>query len=118
MKPGSRLGKRVRALRLREGLSQAALAQRLGVSASYLNLIEHDRRPLSANLLIRLAQLTDLDLSAFAAGEDPQLLATVTEMLGDPVFEGVAPDEADVRDFVSASPEVARAMIRLHHAFT
>ena len=54
------LGKRIRALRLRETLTQTAMAERLGVSTSYLNLIEHDRRPVSANLLIKLAQFTDL----------------------------------------------------------
>jgi len=58
MKSIPHLGKRIRALRLHEGLSQTALAERLGVSTSYLNLIEHDRRPISANLLIRLAQFT------------------------------------------------------------
>ena len=41
-----RLGAKVRALRRREGLTQVKLAEALGISASYLNLIEHDKRPL------------------------------------------------------------------------
>ena len=52
-----RLGKRIRALRRREPITQAALAKKLGISASYLNLIEHDKRPMSAPLLIKLAQM-------------------------------------------------------------
>ena len=49
------LGAKVRALRRREHMTQVDLAERLGVSASYLNLIENNRRPLTAPLLIRLA---------------------------------------------------------------
>ena len=45
---GAFFGAKVRALRRRENLSQAELARRLGVSASYLNLIESNRRPLPA----------------------------------------------------------------------
>jgi predicted transcriptional regulator/transcriptional regulator with XRE-family HTH domain len=112
------LGKRVRGLRVRQGLTQAAMAQRLGVSPSYLNLVEHDRRPVSANLLIRLSQFTDFDLKDFAVGQDSQLLAAVTEMFGDAVFEGAAPGVAEVQDFVASCPDVARAALRLHHAFT
>src|SRR5678816_2777659 len=111
------LGKRIRALRVREGLSQTALAERLGVSVSYLNLVEHDRRPISANLLVRLAQVTDLDLKIFAEGEDQKLVTTLMEVFGDPVFEGNVPSEAETREFVAANPEIARAVLHLHHAF-
>ena len=72
MSDAVRFGSKVRALRRREGLSQADLAAKLGVSASYLNLIEHNRRPLSAGLLIKLAQ---------AQGEHSQDLATVARMV-------------------------------------
>ena len=82
------LGRKVRALRTRERLTQAALAQRLGISPSYLNLIEHDQRPVSANLLLKLAQVFDLDLRALAATEDAKLVAELSEALVDPVFEG------------------------------
>jgi len=94
------LGKRIRALRLREGLSQTAMAERLGVSASYLNLIEHDRRPLSANLLIRLSQFAGFDMKSFAEGEDTKLAATLMEVFGarlggDPGRAGARPPGPD-----------------------
>src|SRR5882757_3705875 len=63
---GPRLGAKVRALRRRENLNQVQLAERLGISASYLNLIESNKRPLPAALLIRLAQLFNVDLHSFA----------------------------------------------------
>jgi len=118
MKATTGVGKRLRALRGREGLTQTAMATRLGISASYLNLIEHDRRPISANLLLTLAQRFDLDLRSFAASEDQKLVADLMEALGDPLFEGHAVSEADVREIVGASPEVARAMVHLHHAYS
>ncbi len=59
---GPRLGGKVRALRRKQNLSQSELAERLGVSSSYLNLIENNRRPLPAALLIKLAQLFELDM--------------------------------------------------------
>ena len=83
MKSIANFGKRIKVLRARQGLTQAAFAQRLGVTPSYLNLVEHDRRPVSANLLIRLAQITDLDLKSLAAGEDTQLIAALMEAFGD-----------------------------------
>ena len=74
-----RLGNKVRRLRLRHGLTQVDLAGRLGISASYLNLIEHDRRPLSANILLRLAQHFDFDLKTVTAGHNEELVADLVE---------------------------------------
>lgn len=112
------LGRRVRALRLREGLTQSAMAARLGISPSYLNLIESDRRPLSAKLLLALAQAFSLDLRAFAPGVDAKLVADLSEVFGDPLFEEGGPGQREVREFVAANPEVARAVVQLHHAYT
>src|SRR5216684_3851429 len=71
----SRLGAKVRALRRREQLTQVQLAERIGISPSYLNLIESNRRPLPATLLIKLAQTFQVDLHVFASDEDARLIA-------------------------------------------
>jgi predicted transcriptional regulator/transcriptional regulator with XRE-family HTH domain len=112
------LGRKIRALRLRAGLTQAALAERVGVSGSYLNFIEHERRPLSAGILIRIAQALDLDLKALAAGEDAKSAADLMEVFGDPLFEGNAVDESEIRELVAQNPEIARAVVHLHHAYS
>jgi len=112
------LGRRIHALRQKEGLTQAALATRLGISASYLNLIENDRRPLSANLLLALARTFSMDLRVFAPGEDAKLVADIMEAFGDPLFEERKLSESEVREFVAGSPEIARAVTHLHHAYT
>jgi predicted transcriptional regulator/DNA-binding XRE family transcriptional regulator len=113
----SKLGRKVRALRRREGITQAALAEKLGISASYLNLIEHDRRPLSAPLLIKLAQLYDLDLKSFAGGEDARLLEDLLEVFGDPIFEDHPVPSREVRELITTAPDVARGVRHLYHAF-
>ncbi len=112
-----KLGPKVRALRRREGLTQAQLAERLGISASYLNLIENNRRTLSAPLLIRLAQLFHLDLAAFAQDDQEQIVADLLEALGDPLFEPHQLTQAEVRELASNTPNVAAALLGLYQAF-
>jgi hypothetical protein len=111
------LGRRVRALRLRLGLSQAALAKRLEISSSYLNLLEHDRRPVTSALLLELARVLDVDLRTLAASTDAELLSALTEIFSEPVFEDHPLTPADLSAFADAHPEVARAVVRLHQAY-
>jgi predicted transcriptional regulator/DNA-binding XRE family transcriptional regulator len=111
------LGRRIRPLRVRLGLSQAALAQRLGVSASYLNLVEHDRRPVTTSLLLDLARVLDVDLRTLAAGSDAELLSSVTEILSEPLFDDHPLTARELGAFVDDHPEVARALMRLHQGY-
>ncbi|MGK3998300.1 helix-turn-helix domain-containing protein [Sorangium sp. So ce1024] len=111
------LGAKVRALRRREHMTQVDLADRLGVSASYLNLIENNRRPLTAPLLIRLAQIFQLDLQNFASEEDVRLTADLHEVFGDPIFESHGLTNADLRELVATSPNVARAVLTLYRTY-
>ena len=115
--PSSRLGQRLRALRRREGLTQQQLADRLKVSGAYLNLIENDRRPLPAHLLISLAQLFQLDLAAFAADDDVDLQADLQEVFGDPLFDAAELVQADIKDLAATNPAVARATVTLYRAW-
>jgi len=112
------LGRRIRSLRLRMGVSQAELAKRLGISSSYLNLLEHDRRPLTGALLLELSRVLDVDLRVLSAGSgDAELLATLTEIFSEPMFEDHPLTAAELGAFVEASPDIARAIVRLHHAY-
>lgn len=112
-----RFGAKVRALRRRENLTQVQLADRLGISPSYLNLIENNRRALPANLLIRLAQLFEIDVHAFATDEDTRLVADLTEAFADPLFEEQDLTSVDVREMTTASPAAARAVLALYRAY-
>jgi hypothetical protein len=111
-----KLGTRIRTLRLKQGLAQKELAERLEVSASYLNLLEHDRRPVTTQLLLKLARVLDVDLRAFG-DEDTQLSAQLMEVIGDPLFEEQAITAREVADLVAAHPTVARALRDLHQEY-
>src|SRR5579863_6386740 len=115
--PHAALGGKVRAFRRRSNLSQVQLADRLGISASYLNLIEANRRPLPAALLIRLAQQFGVELTAFATDEDARLLSDLMEVFADALFEGNALSSTDVREMATSSPSAARAVLKLYEAF-
>ena len=117
MREVPQLGSRVRALRRRRGLSQVQLAERLSISASYLNLIEHNRRSLSAPLLIKLAQIFELDLTTFAAENDTRLATEVMEAFGDSLFEGHELVAEEVRELSATAPGLARAVLTLYHAY-
>ncbi|HTP25528.1 MAG TPA: short-chain fatty acyl-CoA regulator family protein [Anaeromyxobacteraceae bacterium] len=111
------LGAKVRALRRREGLTQSQLALRLGVSPSYLNLIEHNRRPLPAPLLIRLAELFHLDLKQFSPDSDARAVTDLIEVFGDPLFDVHDLSAAEVREMAASFPQVGRAVVGLYRAF-
>jgi len=112
-----KLGAKVRALRRRENLSQVQLADRLGVSPSYLNLIESNRRPLPATLLIKLAQQFGVDLHTFASDEDARLVSDLIEVFADPLFEGHGLTSTDVREMATSSPTTARAVLALYRSY-
>jgi len=111
------LGGKVRALRRQRGYTQAQLADRLGISASYLNLIEHNRRSISAALLIRLAEVLDLDLKALFLEGQARTVADLMEVFGDPILEAHDVITAEVREMVSAAPTAARAVLALYRAY-
>jgi predicted transcriptional regulator/transcriptional regulator with XRE-family HTH domain len=111
------LGSKVRALRRQQGLSQVQLARDLEISASYLNLIEHNRRPLTAPLLIRLAKRFKLELDAFASEGDAHLVSDLIEALGDPMFDKHGLTTKDLRELAFSSPSIASAILTLYQAY-
>ena len=116
MNPPAKLGPKVRAMRRREQLTQTQLAEKLSISPSYLNLIEHNQRPLPAHLLVRLAQVFHVDLQAFADDNQSRLADSLTEVFADPLLEEHSVTTNDVRE-LAESPAAARAIIALFHAY-
>jgi predicted transcriptional regulator/DNA-binding XRE family transcriptional regulator len=112
-----RLGAKVRALRRRENLSQVQMADKLGISPSYLNLIESNRRPLPAALLIKLAQIFGVEIHAFGGDEDARLINDLLEVFADPVFDAYQLTSNDLRDLAVNHPQVARAVLALYGKF-
>ena len=68
-------GSRIRERRSIAGLRQADLARQIGISASYLNLIEHNRRRINPALLDRIAGALDIETEDLAAGGNPAVIS-------------------------------------------
>ncbi|NDV00923.1 short-chain fatty acyl-CoA regulator family protein [Pseudoroseicyclus tamaricis] len=66
-------GSRIRQRRLDLGRSQAELARATGISGSYLNLIEHNRRSIGGALLNSLARELGIDPALLAEGAGSEM---------------------------------------------
>ncbi len=111
------IGRTVRRLRTERELSQQALASRLGISASYLNLIEHDQRAVTASLLIKLAETLRVDLATLSGSEERQLEVNLREVFADPLLGADAVPEAEIGQIAGSSPNAARAVLTLYRAW-
>ena len=111
------LGGRLRRLRRELGLNQSAMASELGVSPSYLNHLERNQRPVTAQVLLRLADAYDVDLKNFAAeggvGTGPEQLA---EIFADPMFGDIAIPRFELLEMADNAPSAADAVSRLYAA--
>ena len=113
-------GHAIKRLRRGIGVTQMAMAEMLDISASYLNLIERNQRPLSAALLLRLAQQFDFDPRTLAADEPGGGAQAIRRRLADPLFADLEIDRTEVEEWLAAAPRAAeafaRAFDRLHNA--
>ena len=107
-------GYALRRLRRREGLTQVAMAEAAGISPSYLNLLERNQRPISAPLLLKLAERFDVDPRHFAADAPGGGLDAMMERLRDGAFSDLAIDRTEVEEWLAAAPATAQAFVRLH----
>ena len=110
-------GAKLRELRGRLSLTQRAFSDKLGVSLPYLNQMENNHRPVSATVVLALAQEFGLDVTELNAGEGERLVSDMREALADPVFAKTAPPLADLRLAASNAPAFARAFLDLHRAY-
>jgi len=111
------LGGKVRALRRRAHVTQVQLASQLGISPSYLNLIEQNRRPLSAPLLLKLADILHFDLKTFSTDDDTRRIGELLEVFGDPLFDGDEVTTQEVRELAVSSPVLSAAIVRLYGSY-
>src|SRR4029077_15268635 len=100
------VGSRVRQLRSERGFSQAALAQMLDISPSYLNQIEHDVRPLTVAVLLRITEVFGVDATFFASHDDTRLVAELREVTMDRDLD-IDVDVSEVADMVNGYPDFA-----------
>ena len=110
-------GGRIRRLRRDLGLTQAQMAEGLGVSPSYLNLVERDQRPLSAQLILKLSKSYDVNLKTFAADDSTRIHSDLQEVFADPLLESTNLTPADLVDLARNSGAAAQAIVMLYRAY-
>src|SRR5690606_26377945 len=110
------VGARLRQLRTERGLSQVALAQQLEISASYLNQIEHDVRPLTVPVLLRISEVFGVEATFFSPQDDTRLIAELQEVVMDQEL-GIEADAREIAEMVSAHPSMARALVNMHNRY-
>lgn len=109
-------GPALRRLRRRERLTQAAMADRLGISPSYLNLLEHNRRPVSARLVLQLVERFDFDPRILCQEEAVGGIDGLRRRLADDLFADLEIDREEIVEWLASVPQAAVAFARLYDA--
>jgi predicted transcriptional regulator/transcriptional regulator with XRE-family HTH domain len=99
------------------GLSQAGLARDVGISATYLNLIENNKRAIGGKLLLRIGERLELNLAELSGAHEARSIQVIEELLADPVMKGIRIEQNAIRDLVARFPEAGLALTRLYRAY-
>ncbi|MEH7827825.1 helix-turn-helix domain-containing protein [Gemmobacter denitrificans] len=111
------IGPHLRRLRQERGETQAQMARTLGISASYVNLLENNERSVSVTILFRLMEAYGVDWREIAEDESASLLPDLRTAVQDPLFTESRPDLPQLRAALVHSPDLAQAFLRLHRAY-
>ncbi len=107
------VGVQLKRLREERGLTQIALAQSLGLSASYLNQLEKNQRPLTVPVLLKINEIFGVDVQLFSDGEEGRLVADLREVFNDPLNSETI-SVAELKEIAASMPAVGRAVVALN----
>src|SRR5258707_2891869 len=112
------VGPRFRRIRQQLGLSQTQIAEGLGISPSYINLIERNQRPVTAQILLRLAETYDLDLRDLATADEDRFFAELNEIFSDPLVPPIDLPKQQLPELAEFGPGARHSLQRLYAAYT
>lgn len=112
------LGPKLRVLRRELGINQTRMAEELGVSPSYLNHLERNQRPLTAQMLLRLANTYDIDVRDFVAGSAEGSASELGEILSDALVRDIGIARDEVLEVAENYPGVSEAIARFYRALS
>ena len=112
-----KIGPKIKSFRRQLGLQANRLAEQLGISASYLNLIESGKRKIDGDLLLKVCEELKIDLSDLTNKSDLNLVNDISELLDDKLFEDLDIVGPEVKDLVNTNPKIAKALIKLGDNF-
>ena len=110
-------GPRIRRARMGRGETQTAMARTLGISPSYLNLIERNQRPLTVQLLIKLSSAYGFDPEELQGKGEANTISQLREVFADPLLSSDLPDHSELIEISDAAPNASAAMIKLYRAY-
>tara|TARA_B000000609_G_C24160358_1_gene343294 strand:- start:114 stop:1538 length:1425 start_codon:yes stop_codon:yes gene_type:complete len=108
-----KIGPKIKAFRRQLGIQANKLSDRLGISPSYLNLIENGKRKIDGDLLLKVCEELKIELSDLTNKSELSLISNLSELLGDELFEDLDILGPEVNDLVNTNPKIARALIKL-----
>ena len=108
-----KIGPKIKSFRRQLGLQANKLAEQLGISPSYLNLIESGKRKIDGDLLLKVCEELKIELSDLTNKSDLNLVNDIAELLDDQLFEDLDILGPEVKDLVNTNPKIARALIKL-----
>ena len=111
------IGPHLRRLRLERAETQGAMARALGISASYVNLLENNERSVSVTVLLRLFEAYGVDWRDIAEDDGTAKLADLRAVMQDPIFAENRPDLTQLRAAQVHSPDLVAAFLALHRAY-
>ena len=111
------IGPHLRRLRQERGETQGAMARALGISTSYVNLLENNERSVSVPVMLRLFEVYGIDWRDIADEDGSSQLADLRAIIQDPIFDRARPDLTQIRAALVHSPTLAQAFLTLHRAY-
>lgn len=112
------IGIKIRNHRKSLGISQAKFAQEIDISASYLNLIEANKRQVGGTLLHKIAAQLSLSIEELSGVAEQRLIQNLEEVLAEPIFSRSDLQPSDAQNLVGEHPKAAEAIVMLHQAYT
>ncbi len=111
------IGYKIRNQRNLLNISQTQLAKKIGISPSYLNLIEASKRDVGGILLQKIAKALNIELDKLTGEGEQRLISDIKEIFADPLQKGIELKDGEEREFVAQFPKIAAALVRIYRAY-
>ena len=111
------IGSKIRKERRSKGLTQTDLSKKLGISASYLNLLESGRRTITVPLLIKIGNELSLSLKDLTVESNKRILSDVMDVLSNEMFEDLDITNLETNEFINSNPNIAKALLTLNDSY-
>lgn len=111
------LGPRLRTARKKKGITQSKLASSIGISVSYLNLIEHNKRNAGPDLINKLTTALEIDLDQLSAPQDARLIHDLENLAAEPLFRDSKLERGAPKGIVGNHPRWAEAIMKLYRNY-